>query len=329
MSVVLSQKEIDELLASFGGGQAPAERGQEPKEDRPVRVYDFRRPDKFSKEHLRTLQMLHETAARHLTSAFSAYFRSMTQVSLNSVDQMIYSEFARSLASPGILAMLSLAPFPGNAVLDMAPSVTFEMIDRLLGGDGSQMERGRAVTEIEQAVVQKVVQVFLGGLREAWEGVAELSPLMVGLETNPMFAQVVGPNETCVMMGFAVRLGQTRGSLNLCLPFVTLESILPKLSAQQWIGAARTSEEGGQTMARSLELAPIPVSVELGRADVSVRRLTSLAVGDVITLNTPSDRELVVYVGNKPKFVGRPGTIGVRLAIQITGLADQEEGVLE
>ena len=329
MSVVLSQREIDELLASFSSGQPQAEEGQKQKEDRPIRVYDFRRPDKFSKEHIRTLQMLHETAARHLTTAFSAFFRTMTQVSLNSVDQLIYNEFARSLGNPGVLAILSLSPLPGNAMLDMAPSVTFEMIDRLLGGDGSQTERNRAITEIEQAVAQKVVQVFLNGLREAWQGVADLSPALAGIETNSMFAQVVGPNEMCVVMGFTVRLGQSRGLLNLCLPFICLEPILPKLSVQQWTGQVRTEEESSRSLRRSLEFAPLPLSVELGSVATSVRKLVSMAVGDVIVLDAPSDRELVVKVGDKPKFVGRPGTIGNRLAVQITGLVDQEEEVLQ
>jgi flagellar motor switch protein FliM len=324
---VLSQKEIDELLASFSEAQVSQKDGR--RTDRPVRAYDFRRPDKFAKEHIRTIQMLHDTAARLLTTAFSGLFRTMTQVGLNSVDQLVYSEFTRGLASPSILAVLSMPPLPGNCMLDISPGLAIEMIDRLLGGGGAQGERGgRALTEIEQVVMQKVVQAFTTVLREAWQGVSDINPRLEGFESNPMFTQIVAPNETCLLIAFMVRLGQCRGLLNLCLPFVQIERILPKLSAQHWFsGVQRAGPEALRAMAARLEEAPLPISVELGRARLSLGDLRRMAVGDVIALETPRDGEVLICVENKPKFVGRPGTIGNRLAIQIVGASNREEGV--
>jgi flagellar motor switch protein FliM len=325
VSEILTQKEIDSLIASLStGGVEPDEKK---KEDRPVRIYDFRRPDKFSKDQIRTLQMLHDNFARLLTTTFSAHFRTMVQVNIASVDQLTYGEYVRALKNPAIVAIVSLAPLPGNAVLDISHSIAFPMIDRLFGGAGQTSESPRALTEIEVIVMERIFVQFLDTLKEAWKNIIELKPKLETIESNPLFAQVVGSAEMAVLITFSVKLGEAVGSINFCLPFLVIEPVLPKLSAQHWFSTSqrKVAQASPEVLKKRLEDAMIPVSVELGSTMISVRDLLGLQPGDVIQLDNPMTGDLRGYVGSRMKFKGRPGQIGRRMALSVTALIGGEE----
>ena len=339
MAEILTQQEIDDLIAAMGAGepvreQAPAVEPvrapspqREGQRERRVRVYDFRRPDKFSKEQLRTISMIHDNFTRLLATFFSAHFRAVVQLSLSSVDQMTYGEFTRALSDPTVLSIFTLKPLKGNGLLDITPAVAFPMIDRLFGGPGQAVEKIRPLTEIEQTVMDRLSRGFLSSLAEAWRNVIELEPRLEAMESNPMFAQIASPNEIVVAVVIDLRMGEHRGNINLCLPYLLIEPVLPKLSAHSWFASSQreATPELLSNLNHRLAETGVPLIAVLGQAAVSVRDLLGLEAGDVVRLDTRVGGEIDVTVGSRPKFTGQPGTFNGRLAVRIKALAGSEE----
>lgn len=330
MTEILSQNEIDNLIASLveendrrppGAARAPAA------PQRRVRSYDFRRPDKFSKDQLRTLQMLHENFARLLTTFFSANFRTMVQMIIGSVDQMTYQEFIQSVSNPSVLSVFRLHPLQGTCVLDINPLVAFPMLDRLFGGPGATLGQPRPLTEIETSVMQRVIGGSLAALSDAWRNIIEVEPQLEAVETNPLFVQAAAPGEIVVGIAIDVRVGEHVGVITLCLPFMTLEPILAKLSAQNWFaaGGRELKSEQGSELKERVGAARITVAARLGAVHLTVEEVLGLGVGDVLVLDQGVDDRVTVCVGNRPKFVGRPGTVRGKLAVAIDGLSSGHE----
>ncbi|MCL5676664.1 MAG: flagellar motor switch protein FliM [Firmicutes bacterium] len=339
MAEILTQREIDDLisqmadeagnpLAAAGGlSMAAPRRNRDAMEEKRVRVYDFRRPDKFSKDQLRTLSMIHDNFARLLTGFFSATFRTMVSVTIASVDDLTYEEFTRGVHNPSVMGIFSLAPLKGNAIIDINPSIAFPMIDRTFGGPGQGLDKPRPLTEIETTVMERLTSGFLQSLAEAWVNIAKLTPQLEGVEANPMFAQIVAPNEIVIIVTLDCRIGENRGQMALCLPYILIEPILPKLSAHNWFSATQrdaTPEILARLQVR-LEEARVPFSVQLGDSQLSVRDLLSLEPGDVIVLDKRVSEDMVAFVGNKPKFWVQAGKMGSRMAIRLTGLLEHKE----
>ncbi len=292
-----------------------------------LRVYDFRSPDKFSKEQLRTLLTLHENFARVVTTSLSALLRTNVQVSPSGAEQSTYSDFVKSLQDPTVLAIISLAPFPSNALMELDTQVAFSMIDRLLGGPGQGVVKGRAITDIEAIVMRRVLNTMLESMGETWRNIAEVMPRLEALETNPLFAQLMAPAEIVANIIFSVQVGVQAGELRLCLPYAMLEPVLPQLSSRQWALRNPRAKAGGEQerLARKLAEVSLPISVELGRARVTVGELLSLEAGDVIQLDTPADAPVDVFVKGRRKFRGKAGTAGRRLAVQVVEVIREGE----
>lgn len=340
MAEILTQREIDDLIAQMAaetGGRpagrdnqsaARGKRARDGSEEKRVRVYDFRRPDKFSKDQLRTLSMIHDNFARLLTGFFSATFRSMVSVGIASVDDLTYEEFTRGVSNPSVMGVFSLAPLKGNAIIDINPTIAFPMIDRIFGGPGQGLDKSRPLTEIETTVMERLTAGFLQNLAEAWANIANLTPRLEGIESNPMFAQIVAPSEIVIIVTLDCRIGDNRGQMALCLPYILIEPVLPKLSAHNWFSATQR-EATPETLAllqQRLEEARVPFSVRLGETQLTVEEVLELELGDVIVLDNVVRGDLLAYVGNKPKFWVQPGKLGSRLAVRLTRLTAEEEG---
>jgi len=239
MTEILSQDEIDALLTAISTGEVDTTDYTATKEQRKVKIYDFRRPDKFSKDQIRTLQMMHETFARLTTTALSAQLRALVSVHVASVDQLTYEEFIRSIPNPTTLAVINMDPLKGSAVLEIDPSITFTIIDKLFGGRGEQTKISRELTDIEQSVMEGIIVRILGNLREAWSNVIDLRPRLGNIETNPQFAQIVPPNDMVVLITLETKIGEVEGMTNLCIPYITIEPVISKLSAQYWYSSIR------------------------------------------------------------------------------------------
>jgi flagellar motor switch protein FliM len=321
MNEVLSQDEIDQLLTAISTGEIETESVSQTQEQRKIKIYDFKRPDKFSKEQIRTVSIMHETFARLTTTAMSAQLRSLVNVHVASVDQLTYEEFIRSIPNPTTLGIINMDPLKGSAVLEIDPAITFSIIDRLFGGKGEGTKVNRDLSDIEQSVMENIIVRILGNLREAWSQVIDLRPRLGQIETNPQFAQIVPPTEMVVLVTLETKVGEVEGMMNFCIPYLTIEPIISKLSAQYMYSSVRSggTTENLNILKERLSMIGITVSAEIGNMNLTVRDLLSLQRGDVIRLaNVRTGDPMVLKIGNREKFMCRPGVVGNKLAVQIT-----------
>lgn len=321
MNEVLSQDEIDQLLTAISSGDVETEEVVQPADQRKIKIYDFKRPDKFSKEQIRTVSIMHETFARLTTTSLSANLRSLVHVHVASVDQLTYEEFIRSIPNPTTLAVINMDPLKGSAVLEIDPSVTFSIIERLFGGKGEGAKINRDLSDIEQSVMEGIIVRVLGNMREAWSQVIDLRPRLGQIETNPQFAQIVPPTEMVVLVTLETKVGEVEGMMNFCIPYLTIEPIISKLSAQYWYSSVRrgTTTENLNILRDRLASIEVSVAAEVGKMNLTMRDVLSLTRGDVIRLsNVRIGDPMVLKVGNRPKFLCRPGVVGNKLAVQIT-----------
>ncbi len=320
MTEILSQDEIDALLTAISAGEVDTTDYSAAKEQRKVKIYDFRRPDKFSKDQIRTLQMMHETFARLTTTALSAQLRALVSVHVASVDQLTYEEFVRSIPNPTTLAVINMDPLKGSAVLEIDPSITFTIIDKLFGGSGDSARITRELTDIELSVMEGIIVRILGNLREAWSNVIDLRPRLGNIETNPQFAQIVPPNDMVVLITLETKVGDVEGMTNLCIPYITIEPIISKLSAQYWYSSIRkgVTDENLATIQARLETVELLIVAEIGEVPVTVNEILDLTVGDVLKLpDTKVDSDMILTLGGRRKYKCRPGLVGNRVAVQI------------
>jgi flagellar motor switch protein FliM len=319
---ILSQEEIDALLGALSSGELQADqlKGETADVASKIKAYDFYRPSKFSKEQIRTIYMLHETFGRLWSSTLSGVLRNYVSLSVSSVDQVTYQEFIQSIPNPTITAMFTLSPLEGKALMEFSPTIGFPIIDRLLGGTGRSNLQARELTEIEEHVINNLVDEGMVFLKEAWATMIDLRPELKGIESNPLFVQIVPPSDMILLITLEARIGDFSGIINIIYPYVLLEPILSLLSAQTLysVGTRAPSEESRERTRRVLHKVELPVRVELGTADCTMRELLSLEVNDIIVLDTKVNEDLKVRVGEVVKFLCTPGQIGKQRAAQIT-----------
>lgn len=316
---VLSQNEIDALLAALSSGEMDAEELKKEESQRKIRSYDFKRAVRFSKDHIRSLTRIHENFARFLTTYFSAQLRTFVQINVVQVEQLPYDEFIRSIPKMTILNIFEAEPLEGRMVLEVHPNVAFAMVDRLLGGAGTAPSKIGALTEIETMIMEKIFSRAFESLQEAWKTVIDISPRLDSLETNPQFMQIVSPNETIALISLSTKIGDTTGMINLCIPHVVIEPIMPRLSVHHWFVSQKKSRapEEVEMLEQRVHKAKLPIIAELGESSITVSEFMSLAVGDVISLNKTAGEGLHIKVGEKLKFIGNPGSVRDRLAVQV------------
>ena len=329
MNEVLSQDEIDQLLTAISSGDTDTDDYKPVNSAKKIKMYDFKRPDKFSKEQLRTVSIMHETFARLTTASLSAQLRSFVTVHVASVEQITYEEFIRSIPNPTTLAVINMDPLKGNAVLEIDPAITFCMIDRLFGGRGlTSGNKNRDLTDIEQEVMEGVIVRILANIREAWTQVIDLRPRFAQIETNPQFAQIVPPTEMVVLITLETKVGEEEGMMNFCIPYLVLEPIVSKLSSQYWFSSVRknSTTQYLETIKQQLTSVDMDVVADFGSINLPIRDVLSLRVGDVIRLsNIKVGDPLSLSVGNEKKFYCQPGVVGKKMAVQITGKVENVE----
>lgn len=286
-------------------------------------IYDFRRPDKFSKDQLRTLQMLHETFARMAGSQLSAYLRSPVTIDLISLEQVPYEEYLRSI-NQSVFSILSLPPLTGQAVLEMEFQLVFTMIDRMLGGPGRSVNRSN-LTDIEKPLVRQIIERMFVTLKSAWEGVVIVNPGVEGMETSAQFVQIAPPTDIVVTILFEVKVGSARGAMSLCVPYLVLKPITSKLSAQKWFTASskKINSASRRALAWQVRHSMVDCSIMLGRARMSVGDFLRLRTGDVLRLDQRVERDLILHVNDAPKFEGKPALQGKKLVFSVVGAYEE------
>ena len=335
MTEVLSQSEIDALLSAISSGEVldNIDTKHVEVEHRKIKIYDFKRPDKFSKDQIRTLQMMHENFARVTTTSLSAQLRTLVGIHVASVDQLTYEEFIRSVSNPSTLAIVSMDPLKGSSILEIDTSITFTIIDRLFGGAGeSPKNLNRELTDIELSVMEGIIVRILGNLREAWSQVIDLRPRLGSIETNPQFAQMVSPNDMVVLITLETKVADVEGMMNFCIPYITIEPILSKFSAQYWYASVRrgSTSENLKIIKEKLQNIYVETSAELGSIQLPLSDILNLQKGDVVKFTETKITDPVIFkIGTMKKFLCRPGISGSRMAVQLTGVMDGETDITE
>ncbi len=326
MGEVLSQNEIDNLLQALSSGELDVEDMKESAEKQ-VKNYDFKRPAKFSKEHLRTLEIIFEHYGRLLSTNLPVYLRKNVQISVASSETVTFSEFTNALSNPVILGVVNFNPLPGNIVIELQTNLGYAMIDRMLGGAGQPLDKNREFSEIELSILDKIMVMCMTLMREPWKNVVDLDPFMERIESNPQFAQIIAPNEMIAIVTLNVKIGDVEGFMNVCLPYITLESIMDKLNTKYWFSTMQeVSDETYQEYIEAMiKRVDIPMKAVLGKSVISVMDFSTLQVGDIIRLDNRVDDELEVYVGNLKKFTALPGVNKENYAVRITSVIREEE----
>ena len=326
MSDILSQSEIDNLLKQLSEGDLDVDQIQG-EDEKQVKNYDFSRPTKFSKEHLRTLEIIFEHYSRLISTNLPVYLRKNVQVSVASSETVTFGEFSNALSNPSVLGIVNFAPLNGNIIIEIATNLCYAMLDRMLGGSGQPLEKSRDFSDIELTILQKLLVMFTQLMREPWKNVVEISPVLSRLETNPQFAQVIAPSDMIAIVTLNMKIGDVEGMVNICLPFFTLEDVMDKLNTKYWFSTMQENhdehyEEYIESMIRRVD---IPIKAVLGRSTISVNDFLNLQVGDCIRLDSRVDTDMNVYVGNIKKFTALPGTDRDSYAVQITSVIREEE----
>lgn len=316
---VLSQSEIDALLSALSTGEMDADELKKEQNEKRVKVYDFKRALRFSKDQVRSLTRIHENFARLLTTFFSAQLRTYVQISVASADQIPYEEFIRSIPKMTILNVFEVPPLDGRILMEVNPNIAYAMMDRMMGGRGTSINKVESLTEIETRIMSNTFERAFENLREAWANIAEIDPMLTDFEVNPQFLQMVSPNETVVVISLNTTIGETSGMINICIPHVVLEPIIPKLSVHYWMQTDKKERKPQEiaVLEERVQSAHVPVSVELGTADISIQDFLILEVGDVIELNQQIEHPLMIKIGDIPKFLGQAGKMNKKLAIQV------------
>ena len=324
---VMSQAEIDALLAAVSNDEVKIDDIKQ-EDTRKIKTYDFKRPDKFSKDQIRTLYMLHESFTRLLNTYLSTHLRTLVSVDVASVEQLTYQEFVQSMANPSVISVMGVPPLKGNIIFEVGTDIAFAFIDRVFGGDGNTAMKSRVLTEIEDAVMRRFINAAMVNFKEAWANVATINPFLETTESNPQFTQIVTPSEMVVIVTIQAKIGDIEGMMNICIPYLVLEPIMSKLTTTFWVASSISKEDNDEQIdliQEKLNKTLVPFVVEVGEVQISIKEFLTLGFGDVLQLNTKVKDDLPCKVGTNAKFYCRPGTFGKRMAVQITRVVHPDE----
>ncbi|MGH7739221.1 MAG: flagellar motor switch protein FliM [bacterium] len=339
MDDLLSDGEVSALLSELDAGMSGTEgmesvsSGAAPEtgvtldeRGRKIKTYDFNRPNRFSKDHMRTLEMLHEIFSRGFTAAVAAYLRTVAEIKVVSVTQLPFREYTMSLPRPDCIFVLKMEPLEGSLLLEINPELVLTLIDRILGGPGKAPNAARELTLIEQSVIEKIVNRGMENLQEAWLKVGHFQPKLTGYETTAQFVQIVAPNEIAAVIEFEVKINEIVGKMSMCIPYVVLEPVIGDLSAQKWftVGKKESTTETVENLTKVMKGTTIPIVAQVGKTQINVRELLGLKAGDVVRLNTSPHAEIEILIEGLVKLSGRPGVSSKKKAIQITRVHSRE-----
>jgi flagellar motor switch protein FliM len=339
---ILEQSEVDALLAAVdagggspldgggpgggavdfrggGGGGAAGRYGSNIE----YQVYDFKRPERVSKDQMRSLEALHEGFGRNFGASLSGFLRTIVEVSVAHLEQLTYSEFIHSLPNPTCFNLLKSEQLDGQMCLELSPLIVYPIIDRLLGGSNADLFiPQRPLTQIEQRLVDRITERATTYLSEAWSAVTPVTFTVADYESNPQLVQIVPPNETVVVVGFELKIGNRTGTMSLCIPYTVIEPIMQQLTAQTWFNYSKkgTSEVSQKRLSRHIASAPVEMRAVLARTTIRLSDLLSLQVGDVITTDKATDQDMTIEVEGRAKFHGSVGKFRANKAIRITRL---------
>lgn len=319
MAEILSQSEIDALLSALSTGDVEPEQLKDKEEKHKIKKYDFRSPQKFSKDHIRTLEMVHDSFARIVSNFLSGQLRKHVKIEIQSVEQITYEEFVHSIPNPTIITIFKMNPLQGNLLLEMNPQFSFQILDILLGGTGQRYEKSKEFSEIEKNILSNITTEMIKSMVLAWDGILDVKPEFELLETNPSANQTLAPNEPVALLSFLVELGKSTTYMNLCIPYLSVEKILDKLVVQYWFKTDddELKDEAQEKLKKGIEPVEVNMHVELGKTEITIDNFLKLVKGDVLVLDSQCSNPVKVFVEEKECFIGKPGSIGKNMGVEI------------
>ncbi len=345
VSALLSELDMGDVsgadagAAAAGGGMASSDEPSRSKvpaapeagtivdeQGRKIKKYDFNRPNRFSKDHMRTLEMLHEIFSRSFTASIAAYLRTVAEIKVVSVVQLPFREYTMNLPRPDCIFTFKMEPLEGSMLLEINPELVLTLVDRILGGPGKAPPASRELTLIEQSIIEKIINRGLENLQEAWLKVGHFQPKITGYETTAQFVQVVAPSEIAAAIEFEVKVNEVTGRMSMCIPYVVLEPIIGDLSAQKWftVGKKESTAETVESLTKVMKETMVPFVARVGQTKITVRDMLGLKVGDVVRLNSSPNNEIEVLIEGLVKLMGRPGVSSKKKAMQITRIVSKD-----
>lgn len=327
MAEVLSQSEIDALLSALSTGELEPEELQRDEEKQKVKLYDFKSPQKFSKEHIRTLELIHENYSRIIANYLGAQLRRNVKVTLETVEQVPYEEFIHSISNPTLLTIFTLPPLSGNILFETNPQFVYQVIDILLGGNGERKYYStKEFSDIDKNIIKQVNTGLISNLKLAWEDILEVEPKVEGMETNPALNQTLAPAEPVALISFSVELGKNSSFINLCIPYMSLEKISDKLVVQYWFKneSEEDSDDTQEKIKERLNIVDVEVSAELGKTHLNIDDFLKLVKGDIIKLDNRFTEPVKVYVENEASYYAKPGIVGKNIGVSILDILDKD-----
>jgi flagellar motor switch protein FliM len=326
MAEVLSQSEIDALLSALSSGELVPEEMPKDEERHKIKPYDFRSPQKFSKDLVRTLELIHDNFARIISNYLTAQVRMNVKVKIESVEQITYEEFIHSIPNPTILTIFKMPPLNGSILFETNPQFVFQVIDILLGGNGSGKYKMREFTDIDKNIIRQVNRGLISNLKLAWEEVLEVEPEIEGLETNPALNQTLAPNEPVALITFSVEIGRNNTFINICIPYLSIEKVLDKLIVQYWFqhNDEELLRESREKIRHRLNIVEVGLTAVLGKASITVDDFLKLGIGDVIPLENRSSEAVKIYVEDQLAYYAKPGILGKNLGVQMLDIIDKD-----
>ena len=320
MAEVLSQEEIDALLSALSSGDVEPETIDSVEEDiHKVKQYDFKTPQKFSKDHIRTLEKVHTKFARLISNYLTMQTRKSVKVNVENVEQVPYEEFIRSIPNPTIISYFKLHPMQGNIVMELNPEFGFQILDLLLGGFGVKRGIDKDLTEIEKNILSKVCREIIEQLESGWSEIMEVTPEFESLDTNPTANQTLAPNEPVALISFLVEFGEDSTYINLCIPYLSIEKLLDKLVVEYWLRISDDEDEEDlvEIIKGTIQPVELKIKAELGKTQINVEEFLDLVVGDVLKLDTKTIEPIKVYVEDELCYSGKPGIIGKMAGVEL------------
>ncbi|AOR22895.1 flagellar motor switch protein FliM [Clostridium taeniosporum] len=326
MADVLSQSEIDALLSALSTGELEPETQPKEEEKHKIKLYDFKSPQKFSKDHIRTLELIHDNFARIISNYLTGQIRKNVKVKIETVEQITYEEFIHSVQNPTIITIFKMPPLTGSIIFETNPQLSFQIIDILLGGSGDRKIGNKEFSDIDKNIIKQVTTGMISNLKLAWEDILNVTPEVEGIETNPAINQTLAPNEPVALITFSVEFGEHSTFMNMCIPYLSIEKVLDKLVVQYWFQNDDEAlvEESRRKMEKGIQKVDIDVFAELGSTSIMVDDFLKLTKGDIIKLDDKSSSPIKVYVGNELCYYAKPGVTGKNMGVAILDIIDKE-----
>lgn len=326
MADVLSQNEIDALLSALSTGELEPEQVPKDDEKHKIKLYDFRSPQKFSKDHIRTLELIHDNFARIISNYLTAQVRKNVKVKIETVEQVTYEEFIHSVQNPTILTLFKMPPLTGTLLFETNPEFSFQVIDILLGGTGERKNTSEEFSDIDKNIMFQVVSELLSNLKLAWEDIFHVEPEIESVETNPAINQTLAPNEPVALIVFSVEMGKTNTFINLCIPYLCIEKLLYKLVVQYWFKSEddEFEEESKNKLKLGLNPVEVELAAELGNTNLSIDDFLRLSIGDIIKLDNKCNKPIRLLIQDEEYYYGMPGTIGKNMGVTVLDIIEKD-----